>query len=283
MAAETDWRSGIDGEIAAQLAPLLRLGEPSKREHVKWPDYLISFGLGAQHIDGLIRMACDPALQEDSAGKQAIWAPVHAWRALGQLRAAAAVAPLMALSASLDDDVTADLDLPIVFGMVGPAAIAPLAEFLADPAVAVSPAATAMSGLSEIAGQHPVYRDECIGLIAQMLAPRDKPDPGLAGLAICSLLDLKAVEAINEIRDAFARDAVDISIAGDLEDVEIGLGLRDKRSTPVPKYHTYEPRPSDEPYDTVGYQEPYIAPPKIGRNEPCPCGSGKKYKKCCLV
>jgi len=20
---------------------------------------------------------------------------------------------------------------------------------------------------------------------------------------------------------------------------------------------------------------------KIGRNDPCPCGSGKKYKKCC--
>ena len=22
---------------------------------------------------------------------------------------------------------------------------------------------------------------------------------------------------------------------------------------------------------------------KIGRNQPCPCGSGKKYKKCCLI
>lgn len=22
--------------------------------------------------------------------------------------------------------------------------------------------------------------------------------------------------------------------------------------------------------------------PKIGRNEPCPCGSGIKYKKCCI-
>jgi len=22
---------------------------------------------------------------------------------------------------------------------------------------------------------------------------------------------------------------------------------------------------------------------KIGRNDPCPCGSGKKYKKCCLI
>ena len=23
-------------------------------------------------------------------------------------------------------------------------------------------------------------------------------------------------------------------------------------------------------------------PPRVGRNEPCPCGSGKKFKKCCL-
>ena len=27
---------------------------------------------------------------------------------------------------------------------------------------------------------------------------------------------------------------------------------------------------------------PYQAPQKIGRNAPCPCGSGKKYKKCCI-
>jgi preprotein translocase subunit SecA len=31
--------------------------------------------------------------------------------------------------------------------------------------------------------------------------------------------------------------------------------------------------------------EPVIAPvlndgPKVGRNDPCPCGSGKKYKHC---
>ncbi len=24
-----------------------------------------------------------------------------------------------------------------------------------------------------------------------------------------------------------------------------------------------------------------ITTSKVGRNEPCPCGSGKKYKKCC--
>lgn len=33
-----------------------------------------------------------------------------------------------------------------------------------------------------------------------------------------------------------------------------------------------------------GYAEPYIrAQPKVGRNDPCPCGSGKKYKRCCLI
>ena len=38
-----------------------------------------------------------------------------------------------------------------------------------------------------------------------------------------------------------------------------------------------------------GYEEPepeiqvpyYREEPKVGRNDPCPCGSGKKYKKCC--
>ena len=26
---------------------------------------------------------------------------------------------------------------------------------------------------------------------------------------------------------------------------------------------------------------PVMAAPKVGRNDPCPCGSGKKFKKCC--
>lgn len=30
------------------------------------------------------------------------------------------------------------------------------------------------------------------------------------------------------------------------------------------------------------YQQPIIKENKTGRNDPCPCGSGKKYKKCCL-
>ncbi len=28
-------------------------------------------------------------------------------------------------------------------------------------------------------------------------------------------------------------------------------------------------------------KKPVSAAPKVGRNDPCPCGSGKKFKKCC--
>ena len=34
-------------------------------------------------------------------------------------------------------------------------------------------------------------------------------------------------------------------------------------------------------YDAFPVQQPVVKPPKIYPNDPCPCGSGKKYKKCC--
>ena len=43
----------------------------------------------------------------------------------------------------------------------------------------------------------------------------------------------------------------------------------------------------DKPEDTtdldilLNWPKPTEADKKIGRNEPCSCGSGKKYKKCC--
>ena len=32
----------------------------------------------------------------------------------------------------------------------------------------------------------------------------------------------------------------------------------------------------------LGSQPMRRSEPRVGRNDPCPCGSGKKYKKCCL-
>ncbi|HYA71942.1 MAG TPA: SEC-C metal-binding domain-containing protein, partial [Roseiarcus sp.] len=39
-----------------------------------------------------------------------------------------------------------------------------------------------------------------------------------------------------------------------------------------------------EPDDGFVVEEPNVNPLRgIGRNDPCPCGSGKKYKRCCLA
>ena len=38
--------------------------------------------------------------------------------------------------------------------------------------------------------------------------------------------------------------------------------------------------PALHPRFIVGHA--HLAPKKVGRNDPCPCGSGKKYKKCCM-
>jgi len=38
----------------------------------------------------------------------------------------------------------------------------------------------------------------------------------------------------------------------------------------------------DHGHEHAHVQQPYVREqPKIGRNEPCVCGSGKKFKKCC--
>ncbi len=50
--------------------------------------------------------------------------------------------------------------------------------------------------------------------------------------------------------------------------------------------YTIELEP-DKPEDITDLEillnpaKPKIVEEKVGRNEPCPCGSGKKYKKCC--
>ena len=85
-------------------------------------------------------------------------------------------------------------------------------------------------------------------------------------------------------------------------------GIKQELARPIPDYKIHEIYTSIDPYydelqscfkeddsddngdfdDAYAYtqdkpSEPYIAAPKVGRNDPCPCGSGKKYKKCCGV
>ena len=67
------------------------------------------------------------------------------------------------------------------------------------------------------------------------------------------------------------------ALAGEQDDVLIGMdiiNLGDFAVSNVEGSTCFTFRmPSLEEFDFVGV-------PRVGRNEPCPCGSGKKYKKC---
>jgi hypothetical protein len=112
--------------------------------------------------------------------------------------------------------------------------------------------------------------------------------PVLNAFLISSLIDLAANQAIGLIRQAFSQKRVDLRIAGDVEEVEIEMGLRAARSTPPPRLNLFDPSPQLEGFADHGADDRVlrIAPSrraaKVGRNDPCPCGSGKKFKKCCL-
>jgi uncharacterized protein YecA (UPF0149 family) len=41
------------------------------------------------------------------------------------------------------------------------------------------------------------------------------------------------------------------------------------------------PRFVEPLHNRVFLDQPQLAEVRVGRNDPCPCGSGKKYKKCC--
>ena len=61
-----------------------------------------------------------------------------------------------------------------------------------------------------------------------------------------------------------------------------------KSGTAKAKEHVHLPPESEHPHPEGQKEEEakklkmYQPGPHVGRNDPCPCGSGKKYKKCCL-
>jgi hypothetical protein len=206
-----------------------------------WPDYL-ALGLGPEHIPDLIRMATDDELNDGDSESPDVWAPAHAWRALGQLRAAEASAPLVQLFQRVDDsdDDFLNEDLPEAFGLIGAAAIPALTAYLADPSHGLWARVAVGQSLKEIGLRHLEARDECVAVLTHQLEKFKEQDPDLNAYLISPLLDLHAVESAPLIERAFAAGTVDESVAGDWEDVQIELGLISKRTKPR-GYHPLTP------------------------------------------
>ena len=167
-------------------------------------------------------------------------------------------------------------------------------------------------------GERP--REAVVAELRQLFHTLPKPGDSYVWAELVGLiLDFPARELAPEARRAFAEGLVDEGII-DLKGFEKELadncptveGFRE-RNTPIDamnechRWCCFRDEEADDdgledddidtedfPNDAFGLPPvepaayipspkpmPYVAPPSVGRNAPCPCGSGKKYKKCC--
>lgn len=209
---------------------LLACGEKDARSD-KWPDYL-ELGFTTEHISDLIRMATDKKLFWADSESMEVWAPLHAWRVLGQLKAEAAIEPLLQLF-EWDDDWVSD-ELPHVFAMIGPAAIPALSTYLEKkhkPADDPFPRIFAIDSLVKIAEEYPETQQECVMIFSNQLEAYASQDETLNAFLISALVDLKALDTLPLIEKAFDARCVDVMVIGDWEDIQVELGLKTERET----------------------------------------------------
>ncbi len=280
---------------------LFSLGEVHDRQ--KW-DYA-ALGISRAAVPDLIRMATDEQLRDGPQESLVSWAPVHAWRALAELRAEEAIVPLVKFLRRAEEvlDVWVCEDLPHALAQFGAVALAPVTAFLAEVTQGELAREAAAETLGLIAKLHPDLRMDCIARLAAQLEHFAEQSDTLNPALISPLMDLRAVEAMPVIERAFASGRVDEGIVGDLEDVQIALGLKTKREHPhranrisrlgakvlaLAMAKLLKEAPEGDlaaEFDSFDSGAPinatHIRPPHSGPNEPCPCGSGKKYKKCC--
>ncbi|HEU0053210.1 MAG TPA: hypothetical protein VFQ39_08525 [Longimicrobium sp.] len=235
------------------LDRLLRLGkEPARRR--LWPDYRL-LGLEPRHVPALARMAADPALHTAEERAPEVWAPVHAWRALAQLEAAAApaVEPLLAVLEREADNPWVFDEIPSVLGMIGAPALPGATLLLFDDTRSPHLRIAGSRVIAEVAQQYPERRDEAVAVLAKQLEEWHGQDAVLNASLIADLVELGATDAAPVMEAAYAAGAVDLSIYGDWEDVQVELGLLEERLTPpapgsyFDEHAAHAPQPARRP------------------------------------
>ncbi|MFK0572927.1 DUF1186 domain-containing protein [Endozoicomonas sp.] len=160
----------------------------------------------------------------------------------------------------------------------------------------------ALHSLITLYSEQALSRDDLLSYFKSMFRLHPIREPNLIwnSLVICSEA-MRFSELLPDIRQAYKEGLATNRFAA-LKDVEVEIETEydDLRRLSYDKHYITDTiaelkgwaafqeaylKPADAPYDDDDYF--HISAPvinqaaKVGRNEPCPCGSGKKFKKCC--
>ena len=284
-----------------------RLEEAGLPEEIEWEEgkynYVAQLGVSSSDTAELLEIAREwldaaalPADDDDGdEDDPAIYAPIHAWRCLAHLRQPQAIQPLLDMMGPMEDQENDWYlsEFPHVLGWIGAASIPALAAYLSEATHKLYCRIAAADSLREVARRHESSRQEVIRILGDELAKFETGDVDFNAFLIANLLDIRASEAAEAIERAYAANRVSLGITGTWayarRELGVpGLGLVPKELSGEDELAMLDDfkeeygQPQDGGFDDDPLpQSTILTSNKIGRNEPCPCGSGKKYKKCC--
>lgn len=223
------------------------------------------------------------------------WSPIHAIFILALIRNREALQLLLDTiryrNEELSDWLTENVSSLLV--AFGKEAIEPLKEFTEDETLESFARSTATTALKVLARNFPQYENDIKLHLIKLL--KSTEDDAFAGLVADDLASFHDPSVLPDIHRAFEMERIDGMVIGEEEIIDtINNVYHDideaefKRNTEDPLNHFS--RRNIEYLHNLHYvrsKEKYVKPAevkpskeKIGRNDPCPCGSGKKYKKC---
>jgi hypothetical protein len=266
----------------------LRVPIPLAKEICNRPD-------SAPHLARIIEE--DEYWEEGGLGDG--WSPIHALHLLGCIKTTEALHVLIVTLRDRGEDIGDWLteDMPSILANFGSSAVEPLTELVLDESLGAFVRGVAATALGVIAHKHSEYREPVIKVFRQIIKEAnakgaEENNYTFITLLVDDLAQLKDQDAFEDIKQAFANELIDEFFIN-LEDIKRIYRTPDEDMS----YHYHhEKDPMDHfsqknidylyklHYDTKKKKisKGKRKEKKIGRNDPCPCGSGKKYKKCCL-
>jgi hypothetical protein len=292
VAAKADWAGASTAELVAEFVrsglnvdrglaeELLRRGAPVV-------PYL------AQILDD------DKYWRLDEMTLSGGWAPISALHLLGAIADPDGLEPILRVLHNRPDDLGDWLteDVPSILASFGPVAVEPLKRLVSSPNLDLYVRVAGSIALSLIARGHPDWKDEVISFFHTILV-REGEDKEFLSLCLDDVAELKDPRSKPILRSLFDSGMIDEEIIAwdDVEEIyhtpTEDLSHHNKQDPMTffsPENLNYlrkineKTKFEDEIRATTAWSE--LEEPekkKVGRNDPCPCGSGKKYKKCCL-
>jgi hypothetical protein len=229
--------------------------------------------LGDAAVPPLLAIVEDNELSmEDAPGDG--WPPIHAVALLVELKAEAAIAPMLRILSESDFDTIihnrAAVDLPKLGSAVLEPAMAAL-EATRDPDF--------FESLCFVLAKLDVHDERIFEAICDLF----EEDPLMGAMCFADYGDARALPMIEAAIEEFVPDWNSPLGARDLVDF---IDAYETLGGPLPielAEHVENVRAEwKRRWDARSSGAGEAGSKKIGRNEPCPCASGKKYKKCCL-